>query len=122
MKKEITELKDLKGKTIVDTKMSCGDLWIKFSDDTFAVFIVNDITEGFGHRKEEVNLCQYGKDKTEHTLLELGLITKQEYENACKDEELRYNKLEEKREKEQQDLIKKNELEQLEKLSKKYNR
>ncbi|AGO48542.1 hypothetical protein Phi18:3_gp030 [Cellulophaga phage phi18:3] len=122
MKKEITELKDLKGKTIVDTKMSCGELWIKFSDDTFAVFIVNNITEGFGHTKEEVNLYQYGKDETEHTLLELGLITKQEYEKACKDEELRYKKLEEKREKEQQDRIKRIELEQLENLSKKYNR
>ena len=46
MKNEITKLKDLKGKTIIDTKMNCGDLWLKFSDNTFAVFIVNDITEG----------------------------------------------------------------------------
>jgi len=120
MKNEITKLKDLKGKTIVDTKMYCGDLWVKFSDNTFAVFIVNDITEGFGHRKEEVNLYQYGKDETEHTLLELGLITKQEYEKACEEEELRYKKREEEREKEEQDRIKRIELEQLDKLSKKY--
>ena len=116
MKKEITNLKDLKGKTIVDTKMDCGDLWIKFSDNTFAVFIVNDITEGFGHRKKEVNLYQYGKDETEHTLVELGLITEQEYQKACEEEELRYKK----REKEEQERIKRIELEQLEKLSKKY--
>jgi hypothetical protein len=120
MKNEITKLKDLKGKTIIDTKMNCGDLWVKFSDNTFAVFIVNDITEGFGYRKEEVNLYQYGKDKTEYTLVELGLITKQEYENACKEEELRYKKREEEREKDEQERIKRIELEQLDKLSKKY--
>ena len=120
MKNEITKLKDLKGKTIIDTKINCGDLWVKFSDNTFAVFIVNDITEGFGYRKEEVNLYQYGKDKTEYTLVELGLITKQEYENACEEEELQYKKREEEREKEEQERIKRIELEQLYKLSKKY--
>jgi hypothetical protein len=120
MKNEITNLKDLKGKTISDTKIHLGELWVKFSDNTFAVFIVNDITEGFGYIKEEVNLYQYGKDKTEHTLLELGLITKQEYDQACEEEELRYKKREEEREKEEQERIKRIELEQLEKLSKKY--
>jgi len=117
---EITKLKDLKGKTIVDTKMYCGELWVKFHDNTFAVFIVNDITKGFGYRKEEVNLYQYGKDETEHTLLELGLITKQEYDKACEEEELRCKKQEVEREKEEQDRIKRIELEQLDKLSKKY--
>ena len=120
MKNEITDLKDLKGKTIVDTKMYCGELWVKFSDNTFAVFIVNDITESFGHRKEEVNLYQHGKDETEHTLVELGLITKQEYKKACEEEEMRYKKREEERGKEEQDRIKRIELEQLDKLAKKY--
>jgi hypothetical protein len=120
MKNEITNLKGLKGKTIADTKMYFGDLWVKFSDNTFAVFIVNDITESFGHKREEVNLNQYSKDETEPTLLELGLITKQEYENACEKEKLRYKKREEEQQKKEQDRIKRIELEQLDKLSKKY--
>jgi len=52
MKNEIKNLKDLNGKTISETKINSGsgELWVKFTDNTFAVFVVNDITEPFGYR------------------------------------------------------------------------
>jgi len=118
--KNITKIKDLRGKTIVDTKTYCGDLWLKFSDDSFAVLVVNDITESFGYRKEEVNLYQYGKDKTEYTLVKLGLITEQEYKNACDEEEKERQKRQQEREEKERKRVEEYELEQLKKLSDKY--
>ena len=120
MKNQIINLKDLEGKTIVDTNINNGDLWFKFSDNTFAVLIKNDITEGFGYTKEEINLDQYCRDETEYALVELGLITKKEYKLACEIEELRGENLEEKLEQERKEIIKRMELEQHNKISKKY--
>jgi len=122
MIEEIRDFKGLNGKTIIDTKMDCGDLWIKFSDNTFVVLVIDDVTEGFGYKKEEINIYQYGKDKTEYTLVKLGLITEQEYSDACNKEEQEYKKREEEREVKEKNRIKEIELEQLEKLSKKYDR
>jgi hypothetical protein len=122
MKNEITKFKDLKGKTIVNTKSYCGDLWVKFSDNTFAVFVVNDITKAFGWREEEVSLNQYSKDKSEITLVELGLITRQEYEEACEEEELMRKKMHEEQEIEEEKRVKEYELKQFELFRKKYNK
>jgi hypothetical protein len=118
--KNITKIKDLRGRTIVDTKTYCGDLWLKFSDNSFAVLVVNDITEGFGYRKEEVNLYQYGKDKTEYTLVKIGLITEQEYKIACYEEEKENEKRQQERQEEERKRIEQHELEHLKKLSDKY--
>jgi len=38
----------LKGITISNIIQSSGDIWVSFSDNTFAVLVVNDTTEGFG--------------------------------------------------------------------------
>lgn len=121
MKNEISNLNDLKGKTIVDFKLNCGDLWLKFSDNTFGVLVVHDISEPYGYTKNEVNLYEYGKGKTESTLVELGLISKQEYDEACKQQEIEYMERELQYEKERNEKIKQYELEQLEKLKSKYD-
>ena len=84
MKNEIRNLKDLKGKTIVETKKSNNDLWIKFFDDTFVVISISDITKGFDHPESEVDIFEFEQDKTDYTLVDLGLITEDEYEKACK--------------------------------------
>ena len=118
--KQITDIEKLKGKTITDAIQDSYDLWLKFSDNSFAVLVVNDITEGFGYRKEEVSLDQYGKDKTEYTLVKLGLITEQEYKDACDAEEKESQKREQEREEKERKRVEEYELEQLKKLSDKY--
>jgi hypothetical protein len=120
MKNEIKKIDELKGKTISDFKLDCGDLWLKFTDNTFAVLVVNSITKGFGHTKHEVNINQYGKDNTDNTLVDLGLISETEYKEACEQEEIEYKKRQDERDKEEKERIKKIELEQLEKLKSKY--
>lgn len=120
MKNEINNINEFKGKTISDLKLDCGDLWIKFTDNTFAVLIVNDISEGFGYSRNEVNISQYNKDKTERNLVDFGLISQNEYEEACKQEEIEYKKLQDERDMLEKERIKKNELYQFEKLKSKY--
>lgn len=120
MDNEIKNIEDLKGKIISEVKLDCGDLWLKFSDNTFAVLVVNDITEGFGYPKHEVGIEKHGRNKTDSTLVELGLITQKEFTDACEQENLEYKKYEEERERKEQERIKKIELEQLEKLKSKY--
>ena len=120
MKNEIHQINDLKGKTISDLRLDNGDLWLKFTDNTFAVLVVNDITEGFGYTKNEVNINQWGKDNTEHILIDLGLISVGEYEEACKQEEIEYQKRRDEWDKVEKERIEKTELELLEKLNSKY--
>lgn len=120
MKNEINNIKELKGKTISDLKLDCGDLWLKFADNTFAVLVVNDITEGFGYTRNEVNINQYSKDKTDHTLVDLGLISENEHKEACNQEEVEYQKRQDERDRQEKEIIKNIELEQLEKLKSKY--
>lgn len=120
MKNEITKLKDLKGKLIVDVSSKEDELWLKFSDDTFAVLVIRDIIEGFGHTRTKIALNKYGTYKYNPTVLELALISKEEYEKAC----IEKDKLDEIYRQEQikarEDWITKLELEQLEKLKSKY--
>ena len=119
MGNKIQNIKDLKGKTISDVKLD-GDMYIKFTDNSFVVLKVNDISEGFGYTKNEVNICDETMDYTDHNLVDLNLISKKEHEDAVEQEELEYKKLQEKREQERLDYIKKVELEQLEILKSKY--
>lgn len=120
MKNEIKNIDELKGKTISDLKLDCSELWLKFTDNTFAVLVVNDITEGFGHTRNEVNINQYSKDETDHTLVDLCLISENEYKGACEQEEVEYQKRQYERDNQETERIKNYELEQLEKLKSKY--
>ena len=120
MKNEIKNINDLKGKTISDLKIDCSELWLKFTDNTFAVLVVNDTTEGFGYTRNEVNINQYSKGKTDHALVDLGLISQNEYKEACKQEEIEYQKKREEQENQEKERVKNYELEQLGKLKSKY--
>lgn len=120
MKNQIKNIKELKGKTITDIKSDCGELWLKFSDNTFIVLVVNDSTEGFGYTKNEVNIYQYDKDNTDHILVDLDIISEKEYKVACKQEERYYQKSQEERDAIEKERIRNIELEQLEKLKLKY--
>ena len=86
---QITDFQGLKGKVISDVKQSGSDLYLRFTDGSFAVMTLEHLSEGFNTR-EIVSIDDYKKDKTEETLVELGIITKAEYEEACKEELIRY--------------------------------
>jgi len=122
MENEIKNLAALKGKTIIEVKNEGGELWLKFSDNTFAVMVVNDITESFGYTKTEVNLYKYGKDKTDHILVDFGLISENEYKLACHQEELEFKNRIAERVNAENERLKKYELWQLENLKTKYNK
>jgi len=120
MENEIKNINELKGKTISDLKLGGGDLWLKFTDNTFVVLVVEDTTEGFGYTRNEVSISQYGKDKTDHTLVDLGIISKKEHKEACEQMEIEYQKRLEEQDNQQKEIIKNIELEQLSKLKLKY--
>lgn len=120
MDNQIKNLKELKGKNISDVVSSYGDLYFKFDDNTFAVLIPKDITEGFGYTKTEVNIEDFPIDKTNGSLVDIGIISKEEYLEALEQEEKIEKEIEEKREKEYQERLKKHELEQLKSLKQKY--
>lgn len=90
MLKQIFNHQELIGKTIeqiIIPKYSYQDLWIKFTDQSFVVLDVNDVTQGFGQQKEIVNISSYTIDNTNKELIELGLITKEQYNSAIIEEE-----------------------------------
>jgi hypothetical protein len=120
MKNEITKIDQLKGKKISNLKLDCGELWLKFTDNTFAVLVVNDITEPFGYNKNEVNINQYIKDETDYALVDLGLISEKEYKEACDKEEIEYQKRQDERNKKEEERVKNIELEQFENIKSKY--
>lgn len=120
--KQIISLNDLIGKTISKVLLSEPELWVKFTDNSFAVFDVEDRTEGFGHTKSATVLSDWGKDATSMELVSLDLITLSEHENAVREEENKWELNRKEEEQKQQSEIEKLEREQYEKLSKKYGK
>lgn len=120
MDKQIKKLEELKGKQISNLFIYCDELYLKFSDNTFAVLIPKNITEGFGSAKTEVNIEEYDIDKSNKILVENGIISEEEYLEALKKEEELEKELEEKYKREHQERIEKYELEQLRILKQKY--
>lgn len=118
--KEVKKLFGLKGRTIADTRESRGELWIKFTDDSFVVLVVKDKSEPHGYRRDAVCVNDYEKDATDEELVDLGLITRKEYDDANKQEEVAR---EERHKQYEEEIRLKNEayeLKQLEILSNKY--
>lgn len=121
--KQLFEQKELIGKTIAQVLMpkeSYQDMWIKFTDNSFAVFDTEDRTEGFGYEKRVRVICEWEKDNTDEELVELGLITKDEHELALEDEDKKYEKERSERDAIEQKRIENLEKEQLAKLKTKY--
>lgn len=119
---QIMDISDMVGKTISATKQDCNDLWIKFTDDSFAVLEVNDTTEGFGYTRTNVDIYKYKKDNTDTPLLDLGLISHKQYKYACDKKEEEYKQYVERSTEENRLRLEKYELEQLKKLNEKYNK
>jgi hypothetical protein len=121
--KQLFEKKELIGKTIAQVLMpkeSYQDMWIKFTDNSFAVFDTEDRTEGFGQEKRIRVISDWEKDNTNEELVELGLITKSEHKNALEEEEKIHEKERCERDAIEQKRIEHYEKEQLDKLKTKY--
>lgn len=86
MKNEIKNIEELKGKTIANIKLDCGDLWLKFTDNTFTVLVVEDITEEIGFNQNGINIRQEREDDIDHMLVELDIISEEEYDKIHKQE------------------------------------
>ena len=117
---EIREIEQLKGKTIIDTYNHMDELWLKFSDGSFAVLVVEDISEPYGHRKEQISLNHYSKDNTDRPFVELGFITEDEWVKALREEEIEFEKYRSEQQEKEKKRIEEYELEQLRNLEEKY--
>lgn len=117
---KIDTLEELKGKTIVNIKQDLDDLWITFSDGTFTILTMKDVTEGFGYTKQKIDISVYDPDETSEICLELGLINEEDHKKAVlkedEDEKIRLKQ----REGLEKERIRELELKQFEVLKNKY--
>lgn len=88
--KQIISVNDLIGKTISKVLLSEPELWIKFTDNSFAVFDIEDRTEGFGYTKSATVLSDWQKDATNIELVKLDIVTLSEHKKAVQEEENRW--------------------------------
>ena len=92
--KQLFTKKELIGKTISNVYMMdgifCSDLWIKFTDDSFVVFLTKNNNDGFGYDEHQIEIDDCQKDSTDSELVELGFITKNENQLAIKKQEELY--------------------------------
>lgn len=120
---QIKNKEDLIGKTILSIyipKNTYEEPTILFTDGSFVAFTIEDHTEGFGYTKKYINIEKHNLNNTDKELLEVGIISKQEYEEALKLEDIEREKRQKEYDLKEKERIKLYELEQLEKLKTKY--
>ncbi len=121
MKQLINETEFI-GKTIskvIIPKDSYQNMWIAFTDKSFAVFDISNISTGF-NTEDAITLSTYVSDNTNKELVELGLITKEQYELAIAEDEEKYKQHSIKRAAEDALIKEQYEKKQLAKLKEKY--
>ena len=122
MKAQIKNIEGIVGKTIEKTLLDYSDLYLKFTDSTFTILRIIDDTEGYGYANNHVGVSDWEAKPTDSNLVELGIISKKENEDAIEKQELEYKKMEEFEEAEYKKRIEEQEKKQLEILNKKYNK
>ena len=119
---QLFKKEDLIGKTIekiISTGCHYDDMFIKFTDGSFVVIDIDEVGEGFSSAQAIV-IEQWKKDKTCSELVELGVITKQEYDEAVRQEEVEFKNRQLEREKKEAERLEEQEKEQLQALKNKY--
>jgi hypothetical protein len=117
---QIFKQEDLVGKTISKVHFSCGDLWMKFKDNSFAVLCVEDETEGFGYERHVISISDWVNTKADKELVVLGLVSEREHKEALAKEEAEHEEKNKKREEEERKRVEQQELDQYKKLSEKF--
>lgn len=121
--KQLFEEKELIGKIIaqiVMPKNHTGDMWVKFTDNSFVIIKNESYQEGHGNRYEYVGIEDMEQGANNSELLELKLITKKEYDDALIAEEKKYEQWRFENDERQKKEQEKYEKEQFEKLKSKY--
>jgi hypothetical protein len=73
------------GKTIFDYNIDGEDLHLVFTDKTYIKIRATDITPGFGYTKLSIQVCDWPEeDKTDPVLMDLGVITEGEHKEAVR--------------------------------------
>lgn len=120
--KQIIEKNELIGKTISNLVIpndSYQDMWLAFTDGSFAVFDISNISSGF-NTENVIAISTYTCDNTKKELVELGLITKEQNDLAILEDDEKYTQLAIKRDAEDVLMKEKFEKELLAKLKDKY--
>jgi len=120
--KQIMRKKDLISKTIKRYYQNDDFFWIRFTDDSFVIFKSEDKTDGFGYPHFICDIFDYEVDNTYEPLVELGLITENEYDMACEEEDRISEERRKLREMENEIQETERELKLLEELKMKYNK
>ncbi len=121
--KQLFEQPELIGKTISQIlipETSYQNLFIKFTDNSFVVFEKEDATNGYGYPREIIIISDMKVDNTYPELVELGLVTKKDYECAIQQEETKYEQEEISKSLNKKISIETEEKELLKKLKNKY--
>ena len=118
---QITNLKDLEGKTIHKVMVGTnGELYIRFAK-TFVILEASYTSSSNYNYQTEVTVDDYPACKTDSDLVELGVLSKSEHKDAIRQDEIetetRYAKEEELRLKE----VEARERQLLDELQKKFN-
>ena len=114
--KQIKNLDDLIGKTISATAFEFSELWIKFDDGSFAVFTPTKDYDDC----DEIVLNEVDVRNTEHILLELGILSEEEFIENEKKEKEEYEKRKEELEEQEKKRIEEWQRQTYEKLKLKF--
>jgi hypothetical protein len=97
--KQLKKFDDLIGKTICNYHLDGDEIYFRFTDDTFAVIEMDDISSPYGHGpKYEAKISTHNTSETDEALVELGIITEGQYREACRKQEEKWKREEEERE------------------------
>lgn len=117
--KQLFKKEELIGKTIKNIIINY-DVWISFTDDSFIQIEQKDCGEGF-ESVIKMNIHDYTIDYTNCELIELGLITYEQYELAIEEQLKKQRKYIEERQIKEKQEIEEREKKLLVELKKKYD-
>lgn len=123
--KQLFKQEELIGKTIAQIilpKESYQDMWIKFTDNSFVTFDIEDISKPYGYEQKIIVISDLISDNSCEELVELKIISQEDYELSLKKDEEDYQKEVVERELQEKKRIEDYEKKQLEMLNKKYNK
>lgn len=120
---QLNDLKDILGKTIDGFSQEYDEFYLKFTDDTFISLQFEEGDEGFGYGKSRgFKATTYVIDEADEILLKFGFVTKAEHIDAQRIQKQRWIDEDRIHKEKEEAMLKRIELDQLEKLKKKYEK
>lgn len=122
--KQIFKKEELIGKIIKKVYIpedSYGDVCVRFTDDSFIIFIIENTTVGFGYPSNKISIDESTYGPSSHELVEVGLVSEKEYSKAVEEQENEWKRRSEEAEQKLKKMKEEYELTLLNKLKKKYD-